>query len=181
MSQYQSNPGYDVDIVLCIDGTASMNPIMDRIKSMAMQFPAMYAQAMREGQKTPRSLYVKVLVFRDFLKNDGAYDDAPFEDSGEFFDLMSDGGSEKVSDSELRDFPAFAPAEDRPVLPLRSRRHAKAATSCCWSACISSEDCLRVAASPRSSTCSTLPRMERAVRPYSASATSSASASTKPA
>ncbi len=92
MSQYQSNPGYDVDIVLCIDGTASMSPIMDRIKNMAMQFPAMYGQAMREGQKTPRSLHVKVIVFRDFLKNDGTYDDTPFEDSGEFFDLMSDDG-----------------------------------------------------------------------------------------
>ena len=29
-----------------------------------------------------------------------------------FFDLMADGGSEKASDAELRDCPAFAPAED---------------------------------------------------------------------
>ena len=75
--------GYLVDVVLCIDGTGSMVPIIDKIKQDAKNFYMMYANAMQsyDPPKPIREngMRVKVIVFRDF-KDDGdqALVESPF-------------------------------------------------------------------------------------------------------
>ena len=75
--------GYVVDIVLCIDGTMSMAPIINKIKLDAKNFYMMYANAMQsyDPPKPIREngMRVKVIVFRDF-KDDGdqALVESPF-------------------------------------------------------------------------------------------------------
>lgn len=63
---------YAVDIVLCIDGTASMRPVIDRVKTAALDFyPDLMAALHNEGKRVDE-LRVKAIVFRDF-DADGAY------------------------------------------------------------------------------------------------------------
>ena len=88
MTQYQQGAGYDVDLVICIDGTSSMVPMFDTVKQNAAQIPTKYADAMARNQKTPRSLRARVIVFRDY-KADGSL---AMQESGEFFDLLDDDG-----------------------------------------------------------------------------------------
>lgn len=58
--------GYAVDIVLCIDTTASMQPILDNVKASALTFPGRLMQEMADKGRRIRSLRLKVVAFRDF-------------------------------------------------------------------------------------------------------------------
>jgi hypothetical protein len=58
--------GYAVDLVLCIDVTASMTSIIERVKRGALSFHARLAAAMALKEKPVGSLRVKVVAFRDF-------------------------------------------------------------------------------------------------------------------
>ena len=57
---------YYVDVVMCIDGTASMKPIIDEIKESVLLFNAKFTDAMEEINKHIAQLRIKVIVFRDF-------------------------------------------------------------------------------------------------------------------
>lgn len=72
---------YNVDIVMCIDGTGSMAPIIDQVKANALSFYQKFADAMDENDKSVEVLRVKVIVFRDY-----GCDAEPMKES-EFFTL----------------------------------------------------------------------------------------------
>ncbi|MGW7532200.1 vWA domain-containing protein [Amycolatopsis sp. NPDC054798] len=64
--QTATDLGYAVDIVLCIDTTASMRPILDNVKASALTFPGRLMQEMADKGRRIRSLRLKVVAFRDF-------------------------------------------------------------------------------------------------------------------
>lgn len=72
---------YCVDIVMCIDGTGSMAPIINEVKNNAMSFYQKLLDAMEESGKRVSELRVKVIVFRDYI-----CDTEPMVES-EFFTL----------------------------------------------------------------------------------------------
>ncbi|WUI02893.1 VWA domain-containing protein [Spirillospora sp. NBC_00431] len=64
-----SNAGnlrYAVDIVLCIDVTDSMWPVLDAVKKSAMSFHQRLDAAMAEKGKAVSQLRLRVIAFRDF-------------------------------------------------------------------------------------------------------------------
>lgn len=64
--QYQGNLQYAVDIVLCIDATGSMFPVLDNVKSSALQFHDRLDDVMAKKGKAISQLRLKVIAFRDF-------------------------------------------------------------------------------------------------------------------
>ena len=72
---------YNVDIVMCIDATGSMAPIIDTVKNNALSFYQRFVDAMDENDKTVEQLRIKVIVFRDY-----GCDAEPMVES-EFFSL----------------------------------------------------------------------------------------------
>lgn len=57
---------YAVDIVLCVDATLSMGPMLDNVKHSALSFPGRLAQEMAAKGRGISSLRLKVIAFRDF-------------------------------------------------------------------------------------------------------------------
>jgi len=57
---------YNVDIVMCIDATGSMSPIIDKVKENALRFYDDLASLMAQKAKAIDSLRVKVIVYRDY-------------------------------------------------------------------------------------------------------------------
>ncbi len=72
---------YYVDIVMCIDATGSMAPIIEEVKSNAMSFYQRFLDAMEENDKEVAQLRIKVISFRDY-----GCDDQPMTES-QFFTL----------------------------------------------------------------------------------------------
>ncbi|MBT2456997.1 vWA domain-containing protein [Streptomyces sp. ISL-86] len=66
VQQYQGNLQYAVDIVLCIDATASMFPVLDTVKSSSLQFHSRLNDVMAKKGKAISQLRLKVIAFRDF-------------------------------------------------------------------------------------------------------------------
>ncbi|MFF5480488.1 vWA domain-containing protein [Streptomyces sp. NPDC012935] len=64
--QYQGNLQYAVDIVLCVDATGSMHPVLDTVKSSALQFHDRLDDVMAKKGKAISQLRLKVIAFRDF-------------------------------------------------------------------------------------------------------------------
>jgi hypothetical protein len=64
-------PGYPVDLVLCIDGTASMTPIIEEVKARASAFHQDLAAEMDSKEKIIDDLRVRVVVFRDLAVDGG--------------------------------------------------------------------------------------------------------------
>ena len=58
---------YNIDIVMCIDGTESMRPLLDMVKANALRFPEDVAKAGECRGKHIDALRVKLIVFRDYL------------------------------------------------------------------------------------------------------------------
>ena len=75
---------YCVDIVMCIDATGSMAPIIDEVKNNAMSFHQKFLDAMEESGRSVGTLRVKVIVFRDYI-----CDTEPMVES-KFFTLPAD-------------------------------------------------------------------------------------------
>ena len=72
---------YNVDIVMCIDATGSMAPIIAEVKKNALSFYEKFFNAMNAEGKTVQKLRIKVITFRDFK-----VDTQPMVES-RFFDL----------------------------------------------------------------------------------------------
>jgi hypothetical protein len=66
IEQYKGNLQYAVDIVLCIDATGSMFPVLDNVKSSALQFHDRLNDVMAKKGKAISQLRLKVIAFRDF-------------------------------------------------------------------------------------------------------------------
>ena len=75
----------NVDIVFCIDGTGSMAPCIDNVKTNAKRFHMEFVSKMTDLNSEIDSMRVKVIVFRDY-KDDG--DEAMVE--SRFFELDQD-------------------------------------------------------------------------------------------
>lgn len=81
---------YNVDIVMCIDATGSMAPIIEEVKGNALSFYQRFVDAMEENDKTVEQLRIKVIVFRDY-----GCDYVPMVES-EFFNLPDQNESFKT-------------------------------------------------------------------------------------
>lgn len=58
---------YNVDIVMCIDATGSMNGILNTVKRNALNFyDDLVAQMQRKGKQI-NDLRIRVIVFRDYI------------------------------------------------------------------------------------------------------------------
>jgi hypothetical protein len=74
---------YSVDLVLVIDATGSMAPIIESVKSSALSFHDDLQRNMQESGKNIDSLRVRIIAFRDFYA-DSATDSLVMSD---FFEL----------------------------------------------------------------------------------------------
>lgn len=81
MADLQGMGEYYVDIVMCIDATGSMSPIIDEVKGNALSFHQRFVDSMEESEREVAQLRIKVIVFRDY-----GYDDEPMVES-EFYTL----------------------------------------------------------------------------------------------
>lgn len=77
----QNMGDYCVDIVMCIDATGSMAPIINEVKNNALSFYQKFVDGMEEADKSVDQLRIKVIVFRDYI-----CDTEPMVES-EFFTL----------------------------------------------------------------------------------------------
>ena len=57
---------YFVDIVMCIDATGSMSPIINEVKANAISFYQRFVDSMEESDKGVAQLRIKVIAFRDY-------------------------------------------------------------------------------------------------------------------
>ena len=80
---------YKVDIVMCIDITASMQDCIDTVKSRALQFWPDLQEALKAASKNVSDVRVKVIGFRDF-EADGS---EALEES-RYFNLSDQGSSD---------------------------------------------------------------------------------------
>ncbi len=64
---YQKQYTYDVDLVLCIDATKSMDPIIQMVKNNAKRLPDDVLRKAGEKSKVISSLRIKLLLFRDYI------------------------------------------------------------------------------------------------------------------
>lgn len=104
---------YNVDIVMCIDATGSMDKIIDNVKNNALSFYQKFVDTMNAKDKSVQQLRIKVIAFRDYgcdakpmeisdffvLSGDGAVDDQ----SADFHDfvkgIVADGGGDGPENS----------------------------------------------------------------------------------
>jgi len=56
----------NADLVLCIDGTASMGPIIEEVKESARNFYGKIVEALKAKDRAVDVLRIKVVVFRDY-------------------------------------------------------------------------------------------------------------------
>jgi hypothetical protein len=95
---------YTVDIVMCIDATGSMHPVIGRVKDNALKFYEDLKAHMESKSKSIDTLRVRVIAYRDYY-NDGdkAMLASPFftlpdekEDFADFInDVEADGGGDE--------------------------------------------------------------------------------------
>ena len=69
---------YDVDIVMCIDGTGSMSPIIGEVKENAMSLHEKFEEAMCLAGKDPAGARIKVIVFGDYMADAEPMTESPF-------------------------------------------------------------------------------------------------------
>jgi hypothetical protein len=70
---------YSVDMVLCIDATGSMIPVIENVKSNALKFHDDVKDALAKKGKHIDSLRIKVIIYRDFVADgDAAFKESKF-------------------------------------------------------------------------------------------------------
>ena len=65
-SNYKNKMSYEVDLVFCIDATMSMDPILDKVKSNALNFYQDFQKEMDEKGKKVSQLRIRIVAFRDY-------------------------------------------------------------------------------------------------------------------
>lgn len=98
---------YDVDIVLCIDATKSMLPVIQMVKDNAIRLPVDFLAEAQASQKKVDNFRMKVLLFRDYMA-DGEYamettDFMTMPEQKELFNeivggIIADGGGDEPED-----------------------------------------------------------------------------------
>lgn len=76
--QYQGFLNYNVDIVLCIDATGSMQPHIDRVKDHALKLHSDIIDALKVVKKPISQIRVRVIAFRDYYADTEAMISSPF-------------------------------------------------------------------------------------------------------
>ena len=76
---------YSVDIVMCIDLTGSMAPVIEKVKDNVLSFGGEIVEAMEEARMDVCQLRIRVIGFRDFGSSQ-----EPIVDSERFFMLPDD-------------------------------------------------------------------------------------------
>jgi hypothetical protein len=71
IEKYRGNLQYAVDIVMCIDITGSMNPVLDAVKESSLRFHQRLHEMMASKGKEISQLRLRVVAFRDFGDNPG--------------------------------------------------------------------------------------------------------------
>lgn len=74
----QGTGEYCVDIVMCIDATGSMAPIINEVKNNALMFHQKFIDVMEEDGKEVAALRIKVIVFRDYICDSEPMVESPF-------------------------------------------------------------------------------------------------------
>lgn len=69
IEKYRGNLQYAVDIVMCIDITGSMNPVLDAVKESSLRFHQRLHGMMASKGKEISQLRLRVVAFRDFGDN----------------------------------------------------------------------------------------------------------------
>ena len=78
MAGNQGMGDYNVDIVMCIDATGSMSPIIDEVKKNALSFYQKFVDSMDENDKEVEQLRIKVIAFRDYGCDEEPMVESPF-------------------------------------------------------------------------------------------------------
>lgn len=91
-----SNIGVDtnVDIVFVIDATESMQPLIDKVKSLTLSFREELEKGLIENKRIIKNLRTKVIVFRDYYVDDKyAMEESRFfilpEEKQDFYNFVS--------------------------------------------------------------------------------------------
>ena len=74
----QQGNSYYVDIVMCIDGTGSMLPFIDMVKSKALSFYSIFEEELTLASKSVAGTRVKIVVFGDYKCDDEPMRESPF-------------------------------------------------------------------------------------------------------
>ena len=74
---------YNVDIIMCIDVTASMGPIIDEVKRTALTLPQIFLDSMAAHGKHSDSVRFKVIGFRDYGVDSAAMIESEFFEKDE--------------------------------------------------------------------------------------------------
>ena len=69
---------YHVDLIMCIDATGSMNPVISEVKNNAKTFYQKFVEKMEVEGKKVQQLRVKVIVFRDYAVDTNSMVESPF-------------------------------------------------------------------------------------------------------
>jgi len=94
----------NADLVLCIDGTGSMGPIIEEVKHSAKTFHEKITKALEEKNRDVSTFRIKVIVFRDYYcDGDAAMEISSFftlpdqtEDFNRFVSsIRADGGGDE--------------------------------------------------------------------------------------
>lgn len=97
----------NIDVVFCIDGTGSMGPCIDNVKSNARRFHQEFVAAMTDLGSDIDSMRVKIIVFRDY-HDDGK--DSMLESP--FFELPADSAEYEKYLTDLSAFGGGRSAEE---------------------------------------------------------------------
>ena len=100
----------NVDIVFAIDATESMQPLIDKVKSLTLSFREELEKGLEKNKRKINNLRIKVIVFRDYYVDDRyAMEESKFfvlpEEKQQFYNFVSDiraggGGDEPESGLE---------------------------------------------------------------------------------
>lgn len=100
----------NVDIIFAIDATESMQPLIDKVKSLTLSFREQLEEGLKKNKRKICSLRIKVIVFRDYYVDDKyAMQESRFfilpEEKNEFYNYVSNiraggGGDEPESGLE---------------------------------------------------------------------------------
>ena len=69
---------YAADIVLCIDATGSMGPVIEEVKRRALQFPDDLVNAMAVEDRVVNELRLRVIIYRDIFVDTNPIVASPF-------------------------------------------------------------------------------------------------------
>ena len=84
----------NVDIVFVIDATESMQPLIDKVKSLTLSFREELEKGLEKNKRKISGLRMKVIVFRDYYVDDAyALEESRFfilpEEKQDFYDFVS--------------------------------------------------------------------------------------------